>query len=61
MPFSEKRKDGRDLGMKSKAKMILEFLEHNRDKAFYSIEVRKALSLRNCDLLSNMRRTRREA
>ena len=56
VPFSEKKKDGRDLGIKSKAKRILEFLKQNNDKAFYSVEIRNALNLRNCDVMSNMRR-----
>ena len=54
--FSEKMKDGRDLGIESKAKTILEFLEKNRDEAFYSVDIVKELKLRTSDVMSNMRR-----
>jgi len=54
--FSEKMKDGRDSGIKSKAKMILEFLEKNENKAFYSVDIVKAVDINSCDVMSNMRR-----
>ena len=54
--YGDKMNDGRDKGIESKAKKIIKFLEENKDKAFYSTEIVKALKVKPCDIMPNVRR-----
>jgi len=58
--FDGRPVDGRNKGVKSKARMILEFLEENKDKAFYSVDIVKALGIKPADVMCNMRRYERK-
>lgn len=42
--------------MESKASKVLNFLKDNRDKAFYSVEIRKELKVKSPDIMTNVRR-----
>jgi len=53
--YDERKKDGRSEGIVSKARRILEFLRENKDKAFYSVDIVKALGVNRSDVMSNMR------
>ncbi len=54
--WEDKIKDGRDKDVESKASRILRFLEENKDKAFYSTDIRKVLKVKPCDIMPNVRR-----
>lgn len=58
--FDERPDDGRIKREKSKARMILEFLEKNKDRAFYSVDIVKALKIKPADVMCNMRRYERK-
>jgi len=60
---AKKYLDRRGTRVKSKAKLILEFLKQNRDKAFYSTEVASALrgeGIEPCDVMATARRYERK-
>jgi len=54
--YDERRKDGRSRDVESKADRILCYLLNNKDKAFYSNDVVKALGVKSCDIMANVRR-----
>jgi DNA-binding MarR family transcriptional regulator len=54
--YCDRKKDGRSKGIESKSRRVLEFLRQNKDKAFYSVDIVKALGVNRCDVMSNMRR-----
>jgi len=54
--YEKKMMDGRDKCIESKASKILNFLKTNRDKAFYSTDIVKALDVKSCDVMPNVRR-----
>ena len=58
--WEEKLRDGRDKGVESKASRILRFLERNKDRAFYSSDIVKALGVKPCDVMPNVRRFERK-
>jgi len=58
--YENKMKDGRDKGIESKATRILIFLKENKNKAFYSTEIVKALNVKSCDVMVNVRRFERK-
>jgi len=58
--YQSKKRDGRDKGVKSKARKILEFLQQNKDKAFYSKDIVEALGVKRCDIMPNVRRFERK-
>jgi len=62
--FGEAEADSRGhSGGESKAELVRRFLEEHGDKAFYSTEVRKALSSRGvkqCDVMASVRRLERK-
>ena len=58
--YEDRRKDGRSREIESKASRILNFLESNKDKAFYSSDVAKSLGVKSCDIMANVRRFERK-
>ena len=54
--YDERKKDGRCRDVESKACGILCYLRNNKDKAFYSNDVVKALGVKSCDIMANVRR-----
>jgi hypothetical protein len=54
--YDERRKDGRSSDVESKADRILYYLLNNKDKTFYSNDVVKALGVKSCDIMANVRR-----
>lgn len=54
--YEDRKKDGRSRDVESKASTILEFLNSNKDKAFYSVDIVKELKIKSCDVMSNVRR-----
>jgi len=58
--YEDKMMDGRDKCIESKANKILKFLRENRDKAFYSVDIVKALDVKSCDIMVNVRRFERK-
>ena len=54
--YDERKKDGRSREVESEASKILKFLKSNRDKAFYSVDIRKALKVKSPDIMTNVRR-----
>ena len=54
--YDERKKDGRSKEVESKASKILKFLRSNKDKAFYSVDIRKALKVMSPDIMTNVRR-----
>jgi len=57
--YDERKKDGRSKYVKSKASKILNFLQENKDKAFYSKDITEELKVKSCDIMSNVRRFER--
>lgn len=51
-----RKKDGRSREVESKASKVLNFLKQPKDKAFYSIEIRKELEVKSPDIMTNVRR-----
>lgn len=63
MGYAKKYLDRRGTKVKSKAKLILEFLRQNRGKAFYSTEIASALrnnGIEPCDVMATVRRYERK-
>jgi len=58
--YDDRRKDGRSREIESKASRILDFLLKNRDKAFYSVDIMKELSLKSGDVMTNAVRFERK-
>ena len=61
--FSKRYLDARGGGSRSKAKLILQFLQKHADKAWYSKQVAEALKkygVRSVDVMSNVRRFERK-
>ena len=58
--YDERKKDGRSREIESKASKILNFLEACNDKAFYSVDIVKELSVKSSDIMSNVRRFERK-
>jgi len=61
--YSEEHLDARGGRGKSKAKMILNFIEQNRDKAWYSTEIAEALKekgVKVSDIMANVKRYERK-
>jgi hypothetical protein len=54
--YDERKKDGRSRDVESKANGILYYLINNKDKAFYSNDIVKALGVKSCDIMANVRR-----
>jgi DNA-binding MarR family transcriptional regulator len=54
--YDERKKDGRSRDVESKAYGILNYLMNNKEKAFYSNDVVKALGVKSCDIMANVRR-----
>lgn len=54
--YDERKKDGRCRDVESKAYGILNYLIKNKDKAFYSNDIVKALGVKSCDIMANVRR-----
>jgi DNA-binding MarR family transcriptional regulator len=54
--YDERKKDGRCRDVESKAYGILNYLINNKEKAFYSNDVVKALGVKSCDIMANVRR-----
>ena len=54
--YDERKKDGRCKDISSKADEILYYLLNNKEKAFYSNDIVKALGVKSCDIMANVRR-----
>ena len=54
--YDERKKDGRSRDVESKANGILCYLMNNKEKAFYSNDIVKALDVKSCDIMANVRR-----
>jgi len=54
--YDERKKDGRSREIESKASRILDFLNKNKDEAFYSVDIKEKLEVNSCDIMSNVRR-----
>jgi DNA-binding MarR family transcriptional regulator len=54
--YDERKKDGRCRDVESKANRILNYLMNNKEKAFYSNDIVKALGVKSCDIMANVRR-----
>jgi hypothetical protein len=54
--YEDRKKDGRSRDVESKASKIVNFLKKNVDAAFYSIDIVKALGVKSCDIMPNIRR-----
>jgi DNA-binding MarR family transcriptional regulator len=54
--YDERKKDGRSRDVESKAYGILCYLRNNKEKAFYSNDIVKALGVKSCDIMANVRR-----
>jgi len=54
--YDERKKDGRSRDVESKACEILDYLRNNKEKAFYSNDIVKALGVKSCDIMANVRR-----
>jgi DNA-binding MarR family transcriptional regulator len=54
--YDERKKDGRSRDVESKADRIFYYLLNNKDKAFYSNDIVKALGVKSCDIMANVRR-----
>jgi len=54
--YDERRKDGRSRDVESKADGILYYLINNKEKAFYSNDIVRALGVKSCDIMANVRR-----
>jgi hypothetical protein len=54
--YDERKKDGRCKDVESKADVILNYLINNKVKAFYSNDIVRALSVKSCDIMANVRR-----
>jgi len=54
--YGDRKRDGRSRDVESKASQVLNFLETNKDKAFYSVDITKELKVKSCDIMSNVRR-----
>jgi len=54
--YEDRKKDGRSREVESKASKVLSFLEMNKDKAFYSVDITKELKVKSCDIMANVRR-----
>jgi DNA-binding MarR family transcriptional regulator len=54
--YDERKKDGRSRDVESKAYGILYYLINNKEKAFYSNDIVKALGVKSCDIMANVRR-----
>jgi hypothetical protein len=54
--YDERKKDGRSRDVESKACEILDYLKNNKEKAFYSNDIVKALGVKSCDIMANVRR-----
>ena len=58
--YDERKKDGRSRDVESKACGILDYLRNNKEKAFYSNDIVKALGVKSCDIMANVRRFERK-
>jgi DNA-binding MarR family transcriptional regulator len=54
--YNERKEDGRSRDVESKAYEILNYLINNKEKAFYSNDIVKALGVKSCDIMANVRR-----
>ena len=57
--YNKKYLDARGGGKRSKAKIIIEFLEKNKDLAFFSKDIVDSLAdygVKTCDIMTNVRR-----
>jgi DNA-binding Lrp family transcriptional regulator len=54
--YDDLKKDGRCRDVESKACKISKYLINNKEKAFYSNDVVKALGVKSCDIMANVRR-----
>jgi hypothetical protein len=54
--YDGRKKDGRSRDVESKAYGILNYLINNKEKAFYSNDIVKALGVKSCDIMANVRR-----
>lgn len=54
--YDERKKDGRSRNVESKACEILDYLKNNKENAFYSNDIVKALGVKSCDIMANVRR-----
>jgi len=52
--YDERKKDGRSRDVESKAYGILNYLNNNKEKAFYSNDIVKALGVKSCDKISEV-------
>jgi DNA-binding MarR family transcriptional regulator len=58
--YEDRKKDGRDKGVESKASRVLNFLRSNVEKAFYSVDIMQELKVKRCDIMANVRRFERK-
>jgi len=58
--YNERKRDGRSREIESKATKILKFLNEHEDTAFYSVDIKEALKVESCDIMSNVRRFERK-
>jgi len=58
--YDERKKDGRSREIESKASKIISFLRFNKDKAFYSVDIKNTLKVKSSDIMSNVRRFERK-
>ena len=58
--YDERKKDGRSKDVASKASKILNFLQENKTRAFYSKGITEELKVKSCDIMSNVRRFERK-
>jgi DNA-binding MarR family transcriptional regulator len=54
--YDERKKDGRSRDVESKANRILDYLINIKEKAIYSNDIVKALGVKSCDIMANVRR-----
>lgn len=54
--YDDRKKDGRCRDVESKAYRILNYLINNKEKAFFSNNIVKALGVKSCDIMANVRR-----